>query len=155
MVSGEQLVLSEQLEELNTQILETLDDVNGDGEVTVGQQMLCIYDDGSSDTAYVNGQKLSVTFADDNIVLYIMDQDLMEFYAADGALAPLSDFGIVSDSKYYVRVCENKLFRESKIPSGNGWYAALKVVNHEREKNEKVQKKYREAKEVIERLMIP
>ncbi|MBE6915915.1 MAG: hypothetical protein E7471_04700 [Ruminococcaceae bacterium] len=154
VVAGEQLVLSEQLEELNGHLLETLDDVDGDGKVTIGQQMLCTYDDGSTDTAYVNGQKLGVTFADDNIVLYIMDQDLMEFYASDGALAPLADFGIVSDSTYYVRVDANKLFRESKIPSGNGWYMALKVVNKERAKDEKIQTKYREAAEIIERCMI-
>lgn len=155
VVAGEQLVLSEQLEELNGYFLETLDDVDEDGELTIGQQMLCTYDDGSSDTAYVSGQKLSVTFADDHIVLYIMDQDLMEFYAADGALAPLADFGIVSDSKYYVRVDENEVFRESGIPSGDGWYMALKVVNEERAEKEEIQKKYREAAEIIERCMIP
>lgn len=155
VVSGEQLVLSEQLEELNTYFLETLDDVDGDGKVTIGQQILCIYDDGSSDTAYMNGQKLSVTFADDNIVLYVMDQDLMEFYAADGALAPLADFGIESNGTYYVRVDENRIFRESGIPAGDGWYMALKVVNRERAKNEKIQKKYREAAEIIARCMIP
>ncbi len=154
VVAGEQLVLSEQLQELNGYFSETLSDVDGDGEVSIGQQMLCTYDDGSSDTAYVNGQKLSVTFADDQIVLYIMDRDLMEFYASEGALAPLSDFGIVSDGNYYVRVDESKLFRDSKIPSGDGWYMALKVVNRERAKDEKIQKKYNEAAKLIQRCMI-
>lgn len=155
VVAGDQLVLTEQLQELNQHFLETLDDVDGDGKVTIGQQMLCTYDDGSSDMAYMSGQKLSVTFADDQIVLYIMDQELMEFFAAEGALAPLAEFGIVSDSKYYVRVDENRAFRESHIPPGDGWYMALKMVNVDRSKNEGVRQKYQEAVEMIQTCMIP
>lgn len=155
IIAGDQFVLTEQLEELNQHFLKTLDDVDGDGEVTIGQQMLCMYDDGTSDAAYMSGQKLNVTFADDQIVLYIMDQELMEIFAADGALAPLEEFGIVSDSKYYVQVDQNKSFRESKIPAGDGWYMALKVLNEERLENEEVQKKYREAVEIIQTCMIP
>ncbi len=155
VVAGEQLVLTEQLEALNQHILETLDDVDGDGKVTVAQQMLCTMEYDTGDTAYMAGQKLGVTFADDSIVLYIMDLELMEIYAAEGALAPLADFGIESENKYFVRVDQNRAFRESGIPAGDGWYMALKMVNDVRAENEEIQYKYREAAEVIKQCMIP
>ena len=155
VVAGEQLILTEQLEVFNEQIRGILDDVDGDGKLTVGQQMLCTMEDEYTDNAYMNGQKLGVTFADDQIVLYIMDLELMEIYAADGALAPLADFGIESENRFFVRVDQNRVFRESGIPAGNGWYMALKMVNGVRAENETVQKKYREAAKVIELCLEP
>jgi len=155
VVAGEQLVLTEQLEVLNEHMKEIMDDVDGDGTLTVGQQMLCTMEDEYSDNAYMNGQKLGVTFADDNIVLYIMDLDLMEIYASDGAFAPLADFGIESENRFFVRVDQNRVFRESGIPSGDGWYMALKVVNTARTKDEEIQKKYVEAAKVIQLCLEP
>ncbi|MBQ3055020.1 MAG: hypothetical protein IJC88_02840 [Oscillospiraceae bacterium] len=155
VVAGEQLVLTEQLEVLNEQIKAQMDDVDGDGTLTVGQQMLCTLEDEYSDNAYMNGQKLGVTFADDNIVLYIMDLELMEIYASDGAFAPLADFGIESENRFFVRVDQNRVFRECGIPAGDGWYMALKIVNDVRANDEEIQKKYMEAVKVIQLCMEP
>lgn len=128
-----------------------------DGEdapkASVGRQMLSTESImGSGDQALAIDEynaasidKISVSMADDEILLFFFDRRYAEWYAKSGAFEPLSEFGIESVNEYYIRVDETPFIRELGIIHNDGIYAAIKVKNHERKENERIIQKYENA----------
>lgn len=128
-----------------------------DGEeapkASVGRQMLSTESImGSGDQALAIDEynaasidKISISMADDEILLFFFDRRYAEWYAKSGAFEPLSEFGIESDNEYYIRVDEIPFIKELGIIHNDGIYAAIKVKNHERKENERIIQKYENA----------
>lgn len=166
IVAGDAFVTLEQERGIEEFVKSVIDDANGDGEITVKQQTLCLgINDGESsqlqkdaaepydEFTQANQNKLAISFADNQFILYIMDQKHMDPYIADGAMEPLKTFGIQGDEWYCVYVGESKLFKELGIPQeeDNKWYAAVKIITQERS-SEKMQAKYEQAAKVLKAL---
>lgn len=130
---------------------------NTDGEekpkASVGRQMLSTESImGSGEQALAIDEynaasidKISVSMADDEILLFLFDRRYAEWYARSGAFEPLSEFGIESDNEYYVRIDEIPFIKELGISHNDGIYAAIKVKNEERKENERIMQKYENA----------
>ncbi|MBQ2840709.1 MAG: hypothetical protein II996_03890 [Oscillospiraceae bacterium] len=86
--------------------------------------------------------KISVSMADDEILLFFFDRRYAEWYAKQGAFEPLSEFGIQSENTYYVSVSETPFMKELGIMHKDGIYAAIKVKNSTRAEDERILKKY-------------
>ena len=86
--------------------------------------------------------KISVSMADDEILLFLFDRRYAEWYEKQGAFEPLSEFGIESENGYYVRVSEVPFIKELGIMHKDGIYAAIKVKNTTRAEDERILKKY-------------
>ncbi len=126
-------------------------------ESKVGYQMLCtqsivgtgasgeILDEGTR----ANIDKITVTMADDEVLLFFFDKKYIEWYAEQGAFEPLSEFGIESEDEYFVRVDETEFFKKFDLPNHTGIYAGIKLKTEGRIKNERIAKKYENAAHVL------
>ena len=167
IIAGDTYVSYEQEQGLREFFASVVSDANGDGEITIIPQALCTsaYDsdlEGSDlneaerydDFVEASKQKLEISFADDQFLVYIMDKKHMDAYVQDGAMEPLANYGIVADDPYCIPVGESAIFKELGIVStpGNGWYAAIKVRADTRMK-EKMTAKYEQSAAVLRALM--
>lgn len=127
----------------------------------IGYQMLCtqsimgtgdkadVFDEGSR----ANIDKITVTMADDEILLFFFDKKYAEWYADQGAFEPLSEFGIESENEFFVRVDDTEFFKKYDVANQNGIFAAIKVKTPSREKNERILQKYENAAAVIKGIL--
>lgn len=155
----------EQMGELSDYFAGFLDEKTGkDGEAvapTVGHQMLCTESTlGTGDQALAVDEynaasidKISVSMADDEILLFLFDRKYAEWYAKEGAFEPLSTFGIESENEYYVRVDELPKIKEIGVLHRDGIYAGIKIITPAREKNERIMQKYKNAAAVLSGLI--
>jgi len=119
----------------------------------VGHQMLSVESImGSGDQANAideytaaSRDKISVSMADDEILLFLFDKRYIEWYAAEGAFEPLKNFGIESENEYFVRIDELPGIAEIGINHRDGIYAGIKIKTDARMKNERIAKKYETA----------
>ena len=152
IVSGDVTITDEQMQAIDDYIVSLVPDVNGNEKVEVGYQVLST--DGTENydqVAVLADQKLSVTFADDDILLYIIDGTHMETYATDGAFEPLESYGIESDPRFCVDITDCKLFKQIDMPTpSGGWYIGAKVINEMRAQDEEIMRKYQVAFDIIE-----
>ncbi len=126
-------------------------------ELKIGRQMLCTENMESAvnkntfpdEYAVANRQKIEITFADDEILLFFLDRGYMEAWAADGAFLKLSEFGIESENEYFVRVDESPIFKEIGMYHDGGIYAAIKMKNKTRLEDERILEKYEKAGKVL------
>lgn len=164
ILCGEAFLSFEQEEQVANKIKEVIEDVNGDGEITIAFQSLTSASadteasEASKDAAapydqfiVANEQKLTLSFADDQFILYILDQIHMDPFVADGAMEPMETFGIESENPYCIPLADSTWFQELGIQSmpENGWYAGIKMINDSRGKDEKIQAKYENAARVL------
>ncbi len=164
IIAGDNYVSYEQEQGLIEHIKTYVDDVNGDGEVSIAYQTLCTsaYDSDLSDEdrksaeqydefVQASKQKLMVSFADDRFILYIMDKEYMDMYVADGAMEPLLSFGISSENGYYIPVEKSPIFEKLGIydEAGKEWCVGIKVMADSRINNPKIQPKYEQAVNVL------
>ncbi|MBQ9985442.1 MAG: hypothetical protein IJP38_03950 [Oscillospiraceae bacterium] len=144
--------------------IEVVDEDPDDGEVQkpkVGHQMLSVESImGSGDQALAvdeysaaSRDKISVSMANDEVLLFFFDRRYAEWYAKEGAFEPLSGFGIESENEYYVRVDELPIIEKIGINHRDGIYAAIKVKTEPRMKNERIAKKYETAGIVLSGLL--
>lgn len=164
IIAGDNYVSFEQEQGMVEYIKANVEDVNGDGEVSVAYQTLCTSafdsdlaeDDRKNAEQYdefvdASKKKLMISFADDQFLLYIMDKEYMDMYVADGAMEPLINFGINSENGYYIHVGESSIFKKLGIydEPGKEWCAGIKVNADSRINNPKIQKKYEQAANVL------
>lgn len=127
----------------------------------VGHQMLSVESImGSGDQALAideysvaSRDKINVSMANDEILLFFFDRRYAEWYAKEGAFEPLSSFGIESENEYYVRVDELPVIKEIGINHRDGIYAGIKIITPAREKNERIMQKYKNAAAVLSGLI--
>lgn len=127
----------------------------------VGYQMLCTQSVvGSSpnsealdEGAYANIEKIAVTMADDEVLLFFFDKKYIEWYAEQGAFEPLSEFGIESDNEYFVRVDDTEFFKKYNLIDQTGIFAGIKLKTEGRMKNERIAKKYENAALVLSAIL--
>lgn len=153
---GESSIESQKMAELSEYFSAHIPDINDDGKITVGYQMLYTGQEGQYDELSVaNQKKLAISFADDRYVLFIMDKDHMENFAAQGAFEPLKSFDIESENKFCVPVSQSTVFKKIGISSKDDdiWYIGLKVITKERAEDAQTMKKYHAAVELIEELL--
>ena len=149
ILGGSVFASDEQLDALSDHLSGFIEKESGE-EVTTGQQLLCTESIlGTGDAAlaldeYNAGsiEKITVSMADDEVLLFFFDKKYIEWYAAMGAFEPLSEFGIESDNGYYVRVDSLPVIEELGIICKNGLYAGIKVKTKSRMENERIAKKY-------------
>lgn len=119
-------------------------------EVKIGEQLLSTESVmGTGDSALAldeysaaSIEKITISMADDEVLLFFFDKKYIEWYASMGAFEPLAEFGIESDNGYYVRVDSLPVIKELGIVCNNGLYAAIKVKTESRMENERIAKKY-------------
>lgn len=132
------------------------DETPDDGDAAkaeVGHQMLSTESVmGSGDQALAIDEynaasinKITVSMADDEILLFLFDKRYAEWYAKEGAFEPLSELGIESENEYYVRVDDNPVIKSLGIIHRDGIYAAIKVRTDSRMEDERIAKKYENA----------
>lgn len=155
----------EQMGELSDYFAGFIDEKTGkNGEPvppTVGHQMLCTESAlGTGDQALAIDEynaasidKISVSMADDEILLFIFDRKYAEWYEKEGAFEPLSTFGIESENGYYVRIDELPKIKEIGVLHRDGIYAAIKIITPAREKDERIMQKYENAAAVLRGLI--
>ncbi|MBE6965741.1 MAG: hypothetical protein E7441_06880 [Ruminococcaceae bacterium] len=136
-------------------------DENPDDEVTpqaeVGHQMLCTESVmGTGDQALAVDEynaasidKISVSMADDEILLFLFDKRYAEWYAKEGAFEPLSSFGLGGENEYFVRVDNLPRIEEIGIIHRDGIYAAIKIKTPSRMEKERIAEKYEKAAAVL------
>ncbi len=123
----------------------------------IGRQMLCTQSVmGTGDQAlaideYVSAsiEKIAISMADDEILLFFLDKRYIDWYAEQGAFEPLSNLGIESENEYFVRVDTTAFFDSFNISHETGIYAGIKVKNKARLKNERIVQKYENATRVL------
>jgi len=127
----------------------------------VGHQMLCtqsimgtgdkadVFDEGSR----ANIDKITVTMADDEVLLFFFDKKYIEWYAEQGAFEPLSEFGIESENEFFVRVDDTEFFKQFDVANQNGIYAGIKLKTDSRAKNERIAQKYENAAYVLKGIL--
>ncbi len=121
-------------------------------EVLVGKQMLCtgsIFGSGDAALAFdeyaaASIDKITVSFADDEILLFLLDKKYAEWYKKEGAFEKLSTFGIESEDEYLVRIEDSEIIKELGIES-NELYGAIKVITDGRRKKARIMEKYENA----------
>ena len=123
----------------------------------VGYQMLCtqsimgtgVNGEAFDEGAQANIEKITVTMADDEVLLFFFDKKYIEWYAEQGAFEPLSSFGIESENEYFVRVDDTEFFKKYSLIDQNGIYAGIKLKTEGRMKNERITEKYENAAHVL------
>ena len=128
-------------------------DADGNNEVKVNYQMLytgTAYEKPEEGKVFdemltASIQKIQISFADDDVLLYILDKSFADWYAAEGAFEPLESLGISSDNRFCVRVDDAAMFTRLGIKNPGGWYAGIKVKNEKRTKDAAAIKKYEAA----------
>ncbi len=142
----------EQLDGINEYLEDRISDFTGEQKHVVDGQMLSTVDAEKGDQIAIAAEdKFALSFADDDILLYIMDGEHMETYASQGAFERLEFMGIESDNKYCIEITDSELFRELNIPTpSKGWYIGAKVLTYTyREDNEKIVEKYKDIAEIL------
>ena len=156
IIGGDIFADTEQMNKFSAYMKEILSE-EGNSEIKVGHQMLCTRSTESTvgnvaqvdDFAAANSQKIEITLADDEILLYFLDKTYVEYYAEMGAFLKLSELGIESENEYYVRVDETPIFKELGITTKDGIYAAIKMKNKARSEDERILAKYERAGRVL------
>ncbi len=141
---------TEQMDELSAYLGSFIKE---DGTARVGGQMLCTTSAMGTGTpalafdeyAAASIQKIQISFADDEVLLFILDKEYADWYRKEGAFEPLSTFGIESDDGYLVRIDDAKIIKKLGIESDGGVYIGIKVKTEQREKKERIAKKYENA----------
>ncbi len=89
--------------DVQSKLVAALGDMNGNGEVRVDIQDYAVANaGGTSDLAYMI-QTLQTSFvADPSSVLYVIHEDLKNYFDPESSYFPVSDFGIESDEVYFV-----------------------------------------------------
>ncbi len=87
-------------------------------------------------------QKITVSMADDDVLLFFFDKKYAEWYAKKGGFEPLSEFGIESENEYYIRVDTLPSMEQFEFEASDGLYAAIKVKRDFRTKKERIAQKY-------------
>lgn len=156
IVAGSLVADKTQMEHLSEKMTTFLNPRDSGEKPTIGWQMLStrsVLDfneatkemDGAS---RANVEKIAVTMVDNDILLFFFDKKYIEYYAADGAFEPLSNFGIESENEYYVRVDNTEFFKDITIHNSDGIYAGIKVRSGPRLKK-KMDEKYANAARVL------
>ncbi|MEG2378196.1 MAG: hypothetical protein RSC43_07575 [Clostridia bacterium] len=156
IMAGNTMATSEQMTALSDDFKALTPDINEDGKITVGYQMLSTSpDEGYEKIAQAMETKLGVVMADDRYLLFVLDKAHMEALAAQGAFEPLTTFGIASNNRFCVPVSDSAALKNANIPAApGGWYAGIKVITDDRKKNENTMKKYDVAAELMKKLMV-
>lgn len=142
----------EQQDGVNAYIKEFVPDFNGDEKIVSEYQVLETVDAEKGDQMAIAAEdKLALSFAEDDILLYILDGKHMETYATQGAFEKLEYFGIESDATYCLEITDCKLFKELGIPTPtDGWYIGAKVLSDTyRAEDEEILKKYEAISEIL------
>ena len=153
-----------QLSEYLGSFVDVPDENPDDGEMPraqVGHQMLCTESVmGTGDQALAIDEynaasidKISVSMADDEILLFLFDKRYAEWYAKEGAFEPLSNLGITGENEYFVRVDNLPDIEKIGISHRDGIYAAIKIKTPSRAENERISQKYENAKAVLQGLL--
>lgn len=150
ILGGSVFAESEQMEELSDYMGGFIKE---DGTAKVGRQMLCTSSSiGTGDTALAldefaatNINKITVSFADDEILLFLLDKKYTDWYNAQGAFEPLSTFGIESENECFVRVDNTEIIKKLGIRNESGIYAAIKVITPSRSEKKRIAQKYENA----------
>ena len=137
------------------------DDEDGKAVAKVGEQMLCTQRSANDIDSKLqldeynaaSIEKIQITMADDEILLFFFDKIYAEYYASEGAFEPLSSFGIESDNEYYVRVDDLPIIKEIGIKHNDGIYAGIKVKIGSRTEKERLIKKYENAAAALSGLL--
>lgn len=156
IIGGDIFVDTDNMNALSAYMKEILSE-NENKDLKIGHQMLCTRSTESTvestgqvdDFAAANSQKIEITLADDEILLYFLDKTYVDCFAEMGAFLKLSEFGIESENEYYVRVDETPLFKKYGITTKDGIYAAIKMKNKARSEDERILKKYERAGTVL------
>ncbi|MBR5542727.1 MAG: hypothetical protein IKU65_01350 [Oscillospiraceae bacterium] len=130
-------------------------------KVKVGGQLLCTQsiagtgDSVASIDQYnaVSIEKITVSMADDEVLLFFFDKRYADWYAEESAFAPLSEFGIESENGYFVRVDNLPVMEQFGFISDSGIYAAIKMKNESRARNERILEKYENAGKALSGLL--
>ncbi|NLG52585.1 MAG: hypothetical protein GX541_01210 [Clostridiales bacterium] len=157
IVGGDTMVESEALSKLSEELKTVIPDADGDGKINIKYQMLytgLLRDKPEEGQVFdemlgAAVQKIQLSFADDDTLLFILDKSFADWYAAEGAFEPLSGMDIASENEYCVRADEKELFKKLGIKNPGGWYAGIKVKNESRAKNPKILKKYEAAEAAL------
>lgn len=152
ILAGDVYVTDEQMQEITERFTAFVPDINGDEKVTIGYQMLSTdMNESYNEMAIAAEQKLSVSFADDRFVLFIVDGKHMENFAAQGAFEPLESFDIKGNDRFCINISKSELFEKLGIPEADGgWYIGVKMINEGRADNPEMMKKYHAAADILE-----
>lgn len=159
IVGGDIFADIDQMNELTDYMKDILAD---DGkEIKIGDQMLCTKNIQEADETLLgadefnqaNVEKIKISMADDEVLLFFFDRTLMEMYADEGAFLPLSEFGIESDNKYFVRVDNTPVFERIGMNYIDGIYAGIKMKNKARSEDERILEKYEKAGIVLKGIL--
>ncbi len=156
IVAGQLVADNIQMELLTEKMSAFLEPEDGEEDPKIGWQMLSTrsvldFNDATQEIdggSHANREKISVTMADDDVLLFFFDKTYIEYYAADGAFEPLANFGIESENEYFVRVDNTEFFKDITIHNNDGIYAGIKVRSGPRLK-ESMDKKYENAVRVL------
>ncbi len=140
--------------------IEVTDENPDDEEIPqaeVGHQMLCTESVmGTGDQALAIDEynaasidKISVSMANDEVLLFLFDKRYAEWYAKEGAFEPLSSFGLGGEDEYFVRVDNLPKIEEIGIIHRTGIYAAIKIKTPSRLEKERIVEKYEKAAAVL------
>ena len=122
---------------VQSRLVSELGDLNGNGETRIDIQDYAVMSaEGTSDLAYMI-QTLQTSFvADPSSVLYVIHEDMKNYFDPDASYFPVSDFGIESDETYFVSAagCEaiEQMFPEE---GASKYYFAFKACQ-ESKRNE-------------------
>lgn len=157
ILAGSVFADSEEMQKLADDISAFVVPENPEAPAKIGRQMLSTKSTvGTGDQALAfdgitsaNIDKISVSMADDEILLFFFDKRYAEWYAEQGAFEPLSSFGIESENEFFVRVDTLPFWKDYDIAHDNGIYAGIKIKTEQRLKKERIVRKYENAANVI------
>lgn len=158
VVAGSLLADKDQMNMISERMKPFIDPYNDEEGPKIGYQTLCtrsivdqsIASDAIDDGTRANIEKITLTMSDDDVLLFFFDKKYIEWYADDGAFEPLSNFGIESEEKYFVRVDETPFFADIGISHYDGIYAGIKVRSGPRLKDdERMNGKYLNAASIL------
>lgn len=152
IICGDISLSYEQQDAVNAYIKGFVQDFNGDKEILSEYQVLSTVDAEKGDQIAIAAEdKLALSFAEDDILLYIIDGKHMEVYATQGAFEKLEYFGVESENKYCLEITDCELFKELGIPTPtDGWYIGAKVLTDTyRAEDEEILKKYEAISEIL------
>lgn len=151
-ILGGDVSMSEEEIALLSDYLESFieEDFSGEEEPTAKGRLLCTRSLNSANEkenivdeySAANIQKIKISMADDDILLFFFDKTYAEWYAKEGGFEPLSEFGIESENEYYIRVDTLPSMAQFELDAPDGLYAAIKVKRDFRMKKERIAEKY-------------
>ncbi len=157
ILAGSVFADSAEMQELAEDISVFVSPEKPDTPTKIGRQILSTRSTvGTGDQALLfdeitsaNIDKIAVSMADDEILLFFFDKRYAEWYAKEGAFEPLSSFGIESENEFFVRVDTLPFWKDYNIVHDNGIYAGIKIKTEQRLKKERIVRKYENAANVI------